>query len=195
MFGPADRQLNRRDADIYEFCSMYFVERRHAKCDLLTNMGIMLKNVGQFILFSSIPIHDSPTIRRCISCAAIKASLDKENNKKLRLQELFIAAGTSLPISYLATVGGYTEPQQVRPAVFLLRVFVAVGSYLPSRCLATKGGIYFAEHLPSNDRGIHRITTGAASSFIVACIRCSGIVFTEPLPSNERRDTLCRAFA
>jgi hypothetical protein len=32
-------------------------------------------------------------------------------------------------------------------------------------------------------------------SYIVACIRCRGIVFTEPLPTTEWKDTLNRAAA
>jgi hypothetical protein len=42
-------------------------------------------------------------------------------NEKWRLQKFFVAAGTSLPRCYLATIGGYA---------------------LPRICLAAIGGVY-----------------------------------------------------
>jgi hypothetical protein len=75
-------------------------------------------------------------------------------HRKQRLQQFFIAAGTSLPSSYLATIGGYTDRARHRcPTILLLLlVFFAAGTCLPSRCLATKGGMHFTEPLPSNNR-------------------------------------------
>jgi hypothetical protein len=66
-------------------------------------------------------------------------------HRKRRLQQFFVAAGTSLPSCYLATIGGYTErPTDTCPTILLLlHVFIAAGTFLPSRCLAVEGGIHF----------------------------------------------------
>jgi hypothetical protein len=63
-------------------------------------------------------------------------------HRKRHLQQFFVAARTSLPSCYLATIGGYTDPQAQPPTILLLLlVFIDAGTCLPSGCLAMKGGI------------------------------------------------------
>jgi hypothetical protein len=67
-------------------------------------------------------------------------------HRKRRLKQFFVAAGTSLPNPYLATIRGIHRP--TRPTILLLlSVFIAAGTCLPSRCLAMKWAIHFTEPL------------------------------------------------
>jgi hypothetical protein len=74
-------------------------------------------------------------------------SVRRGHHIKRRLQQCFVAAGTSLPSSYLATVGGYARAT----ILLLMRALFVAGACLPSRCLAMKRRIHFIEPLPSND--------------------------------------------
>jgi hypothetical protein len=60
---------------------------------------------------------------------------------------------SSLPSCYLATIGGYIDPQthSSNNCCIVARIRCR-GNMLSSRCLATKEGIHFTEPLPSNDR-------------------------------------------
>jgi hypothetical protein len=73
-------------------------------------------------------------------------------HRKRRLQQFFVAGGTSLPSCYLATIGGYRDRStdtRVQTIILLLRLVTVAGTYLPNRCLATKGRLHFTEPLPS----------------------------------------------
>jgi hypothetical protein len=72
--------------------------------------------------------------------------IQHESHRKQRLEQFFIATGTSLPSCYLATIGGYTD-RHTRPTVLLLlRVFVAAGTCLRSPFLAMKIGMQKYTH-------------------------------------------------
>jgi hypothetical protein len=75
-------------------------------------------------------------------------------HSKQHLHQFFVAIGTSLLNSYLATVGGYTErtTEHMTNNFLLLRLFTAMGAHLLRYCLAMKRGIHLPEHLPSKDR-------------------------------------------
>jgi hypothetical protein len=74
-------------------------------------------------------------------------------HRKRRLQQFFVAAGTSLPNCYLATIWGYTDSQAQAPTILLLLlVFIVARTCLPSGRLAIKGGIHFTKPLPESDR-------------------------------------------
>jgi hypothetical protein len=74
------------------------------------------------------------------------------SHRKRRLQQFFVAAGTSLPSWYLITKGRCTDIHTRPTILLLLRVCVAAGTCLSSCCLAMKCGIHFTEPLPSNGR-------------------------------------------
>jgi hypothetical protein len=81
-----------------------------------------------------------------------------------RLQQFFVAAGTSLPSCYLATIGVYrNKPTDKR------KKFYRCGNVFFSRCLAMKGGIYFTEPLPSNDRKLHILTHRLVKGIYEVC--------------------------
>jgi hypothetical protein len=70
------------------------------------------------------------------------------SHKKRRLQQFFVAAGTSLPNFFLSNdMGIHSETHRhTLPTVLLLRVFFAAGTCLTSSCLETIGGIYIQTH-------------------------------------------------
>jgi hypothetical protein len=82
-------------------------------------------------------------------------------HRKRRLQQFFVAAGTSLPTCcYLVTIKGYTDwPTDMCPTIILLlRVLVATETCLSSRCVAVEGSIQSTESLPSKCKRAKRQT-------------------------------------
>jgi hypothetical protein len=64
-----------------------------------------------------------------------------------RLQQIFVAAGTSLPSCYLANIGGHKDTHRhTCPTILFLCIFVAARMCLPIHCLATKGRIHIQTH-------------------------------------------------
>jgi hypothetical protein len=67
-------------------------------------------------------------------------------HRKRCLQQLFVAAGSSLPNCDLATTWCYTDRHTRPTIILLLRVFVAAQTCLPSFCLTTIGEIHIQTH-------------------------------------------------
>jgi hypothetical protein len=67
--------------------------------------------------------------------------LIRHGTHRKRLQQLFVAAGTSLPYSYLATIRDTQIVRQTHASNILesFCIIVAAGTCLPNRCLAMKG--------------------------------------------------------
>jgi hypothetical protein len=102
------------------------------------------------------------------------------NNRKRRLQQFFVTAGTSLPLYYLATMWGYTDrPTHTRvQPVSVVECRHCRGNVFTRRCLTMKGGRHFTVPLPGNDRRgthTHRLMGGVYEMQRWDGLRCHDI--------------------
>jgi hypothetical protein len=98
----------------------------------------------------------SPRVKSWEELIAYFHLVRHEPHRKRRFQQLFVAAGTSLPSCYLATIGD-TETHESNNT-FIVACIHCRGNVFMEQIPSVKGGIYSAETLSSNDMGIHTRT-------------------------------------